>query len=162
MISDNVIASLFSTLLVIFLRFQQVPHRNKATPPRWPCTFIVPFLAEPCAVIFLFSRTFMPPCPVIFHKFRWYGECMGMWWRYLMIDDVWTVLSFSIDSVWGSGKTLTCHFSSFLGLTHCWWWGRARYLFVSICGLWCSQCFWVVAGHVNNSVHTDLWDTYSF
>lgn len=25
----------------------------------WPCTFIVPFLAEPCAVIFLFSRTFM-------------------------------------------------------------------------------------------------------
>lgn len=25
----------------------------------WPCTFIVPFLAEPCAVIFLFSRIFM-------------------------------------------------------------------------------------------------------
>eukprot|EP00437_Effrenium_voratum_P043935 CAMPEP_0181464960 /NCGR_PEP_ID=MMETSP1110-20121109/35704_1 /TAXON_ID=174948 /ORGANISM="Symbiodinium sp., Strain CCMP421" /LENGTH=948 /DNA_ID=CAMNT_0023589715 /DNA_START=43 /DNA_END=2885 /DNA_ORIENTATION=- len=25
----------------------------------WPCTFIVPFVAEPCAVIFLFSRLFM-------------------------------------------------------------------------------------------------------
>lgn len=25
----------------------------------WPCTFILPFLAEPCAVIFLFSRSFM-------------------------------------------------------------------------------------------------------
>ena len=27
--------------------------------PRFPSTFIVPFLAEPCAVIFLFSRIFM-------------------------------------------------------------------------------------------------------